>query len=82
MPDENAISQDAAVNIALEAILESLGEQLSARDVHVFYYVTHPEKPEWRIANATYYVTIDAYTGEVLLIEESSYRTISNFLSQ
>lgn len=86
LPDEKVISQDAAVNIALQVILESLGEQLSARDVHVFYDVTHPEKPEWRIANATCYVTLDAYTGEVLLVEKSSdegsYRTIGDFLSK
>lgn len=86
LPDEKAISQSTAIDIALKAILESFGEQLSANDMSVFYYVTNPGKPEWRIANASRYVTIDAYTGEVLLTEKNSnegpYQTISDYLSK
>ena len=85
LPDEKAITQDAAIEIALKAISEKFGRQLSADDMCVFYYVTHPEKPEWRVANASNYVTIDAYTGEVTLVEKRSeegpYDTISDFLS-
>ena len=44
-----------------------LGEQLSARDVHVFHYVTYPEKPEWRIANATCYITLDTYADSIIM---------------
>lgn len=86
LPDEKAISQNTAIDIALKAISERFGEQLSIDDMSVFYYVTNPEKPEWRIANASRYVTINAYTGEVMLVEKSSnegpYCTISDFLSK
>lgn len=86
LPDEKAISQDTAIAIALKAIGENFGEQLSENDVSVFYFVTNPEKPEWRIATASRYVTVDAYSGTVVTVEKNSdegpYRTISDFLSR
>lgn len=86
LPDEKAISQDTAIAIALKAIGENFGEQLSENDVSVFYFVTNPEKPEWRIATASRYVTVDAYSGTVVTVgknsDEGPYRTISDFLSR
>lgn len=87
LPDEKAISQRAAIQIALDAIEESFGDSLSADEVYVFYYITNPEKPEWRIATATRYVTMNAYTGEITTLEQLSttdegIRTISEFLRE
>ncbi len=87
LPDDKAISQDAAVSVALTAIEKRFGDRLSANDVYVFYCTTKPEKPEWRIATATRFVTISAYTGEIMTLEQLSttdegIRTIIDFLQQ
>lgn len=87
MPDSKAITQDDAVGIALMAIKERLGDELNADDVNVFYIVTNPEQPEWRIASATRFVIIDAYTGEVKSVEnnrtnDGGVQTISDFLQK
>lgn len=87
LPDENAIDQNTAVQIALQAIEKEFGDKLSAEKVYVFYFVTDPEKPEWRIANASRYVTLDAHTGEVLAVErngkqEGELHSINDFLMQ
>lgn len=87
LPDDKAISQSVAIQIALDAIENCFGDQLSADEVHVFYYITNPEKPEWRIATATRFVTISAYTGEIMTLEQRSttdegIQTISEFLQK
>lgn len=87
MPDSKAITQDYAVGIALAAIEEHFGDKLHENDVNVFYIVTNPEKPEWRVASATRFVIIDAYSGEVKSVESNrtdngSVQTISDFLQK
>ncbi len=87
LPDENAIEQATAVQIALQAIEKECGDKLTAEDVYVFYFVTDPAKPEWRIANATRYVTLDAYTSKVLSVKwkgqpGENLDAISDFLRQ
>lgn len=87
MPDSKAITQDYAVGIALAAIEEHFGDKLYENDVNVFYIVTNPEKPEWRVASATRFVIIDAYSGEVKSVESNrtdngSVQTISDFLQK
>lgn len=68
LPDERAITQEEARQIAQEAIRERYGDDFDLSNLSVYYYVTHPERPEWRFANAHCGIAIDAYTGEVLLI--------------
>lgn len=87
MPDSKAITQDDAVGIALMVIKEHFGDELNADDVYVFYIVTNPEQPEWRIASATRFVTIDAHTGKVKSVENNRTNdggvvTISDFLQK
>lgn len=87
MPDSKAITQDDAVGIALMVIKEHFGDELNADDVYVFYIVTNPEQPEWRITSATRFVIIDAHTGEVKSVENNRTNdggvvTISDFLQK
>ena len=86
LPDDRAISQNQAVDIALGAIEKQFGEKLCNKDIYVFYFITNPVKPEWRIASASKFVTIDAYSGKILSIEsgisQGKIRTISDFLQE
>ena len=86
LPDDRAISQNQAGDIALGAIEKQFGEKLCNKDIYVFYFITNPVKPEWRIASASKFVTIDAYSGKILSIEsgisQGKIRTISDFLQE
>lgn len=81
LPDEKAISQDAAQAIGYQAILDQFGLDgdvlASARVVNVYYDVTDPQKPLWKFFYNTmtdetgpeeawgYFVSINAYTEEI-----------------
>lgn len=87
LPDDKAITQEHAVDIALAAIKEQLGNELNEHDVYVFYIVTNPNQPEWRIASATRFVIIDAYSGEVKSVQsnrtnDGGVQTINDFLQK
>lgn len=69
MPDEKAISQDTAWNLAVQALAEEEILQCDSHNFGVFYYVSDPSHPEWRFASASCGVSIDAYSGEILLID-------------
>lgn len=85
LPDERSISQDAAQKIAVTAIQEKLGMDANMDDLNVFYYVTNPDRPEWRFANAYCGIAINAYTGDVITMEstqtDENY-TLSMFLAE
>lgn len=81
LPDEKSISQEKARKIGYQAILETLNAPKDILDqawaINVYYDVTDSEKPLWKffyntIADDTgpdeawgYFVSINAYTGEI-----------------
>lgn len=85
IPDEKAISQGDAAEIAVQAIKE-LGDEVSVDEFSVFYFTTDPLNPEWRFATPNRFVIVHAYTGEVLLAQngvtgDRDIVTIVDFLS-
>lgn len=87
LPDAQAISQAQAVSIAQKAIQDRLGVQVNPNDFAVFYYITNPDHPQWRLATAIYGVAIEAHTGEILMIKDGRSSgdrayTISDFLAE
>ena len=81
LPDEKALSQEKAVSLARQAVLERLAPEEeylnSAGAVDVYYDVTNGEKPLWKVHfNTTgvivypedpwgFFVSLDAYSGEI-----------------
>ena len=85
LPSPEFLSQEEAQKIAISAIEAKLGRTVDISDYGVFYYVTNPERPEWRFANAFSGITIDAKTGEVLALETEEHDeaySISHFLAE
>lgn len=85
LPDEKAISQGDAAEIAVQAIKE-LGDEVSVDEFSVFYFVTDPLNPEWRFATPNRFVIVHALTGEVLLAQncvtdDHDIATIVDFIS-
>lgn len=73
IPDQKAISQEKALQIAIQRVKSEFGEEVSGEQTYYFYDVTIPERPEWRLAVDTeFFVTIDPYTGEVLFTQKRS----------
>lgn len=73
VPDENALSEEAAFDRAQDAI-KALGKEIGSTDYRAsFYDVTDPEHPQWRFYfGLRYAVILDAYTGEVLFLRDGS----------
>lgn len=85
IPDEKAISQRDAAEIAVQAF-DELGTEVSIEELSVFYYITDPLNPEWRFATPNCFVIVHAYTGEVLFAQngvagDRDLVTIADFLS-
>lgn len=68
LPDEAAITQADAYAIAQDAVRNEFNMNL--REANVFYFITNPDRPEWRFGTSTAYVALDAHTGEILLIKQ------------
>lgn len=75
VPDELAIPQEDAVQIALDKAVQLGCESTTAEEARlcvVNYFITNPEQPVWSVMivdiTGQYEVRIDAHTGEVLEI--------------
>lgn len=70
IPDEKAISQEQALAIGDAALIEKYGDEAIGFDPFIFYIANDPAKPEWRFINVRYWVSVDAYSGEVLTVTD------------
>ena len=77
LPDENSISEEAAVSIATQYAEQdrTLSSIKPWKKIQRFYFINDPNKPVWCIRfwkniDNVYDVTINAYTGEIQKVSE------------
>ncbi len=76
LPDERSIPRETALQIAEEAIRARFGASAPADDFNlkVFYFPTDPIRPEWGFYTRHFEVILNAYTGEVLRVDDQGQR--------
>ena len=73
IPDNQSIDASHALGLAMQSFEQEFGEQLesalygSTKTYPIFYFVTNPDRPEWRVIGYNGFVALDAHTGEVLM---------------
>lgn len=72
LPDENSISKEAALSIAIQYTQQdkTASSLKPWAKVQIFYLINNPDKPVWYIRflkdyDNIYTVTLDAYTGQI-----------------
>lgn len=77
VPDSQSIDASHALGLAMQSFEQEFGEQLesalygSIKTYPIFYFVTNPNRPEWRIIGYNGFVALDAHTGEILMQKKS-----------
>ena len=87
VPDSQSIDASHALGLAMQSFEQEFGEQLesalygSTKTYPIFYFVTNPDRPEWRVIGDNGFIALDAHTGEILLIKQKvfNYGSADNY---